>query len=165
MYNIIMTTDKSGYHEYTEAVRNLLSSSRYATISTVDGDGKPWAAPVWYAFSKSNASLYWWSPISAQHSKNIDQSNDCYITIFDSTAPEGEGFGVYIRAIAKQVPERKIDEIIELYNNSTKLFKLNHSNTTGAAPTRLYQAEPISIQVNDSLEINGFYTDIRRDIG
>lgn len=145
-----------------EKVTTIFNTIRYATISTVDESGKAWAAPVWYV-SDDQQTIYWWSPTATQHSKNIERSNDVYVTIFDSTAPEGEGLGLYIRAQATLVPDEKLDEVISLYNESTKIFKLNRENTSGNAPTRLYQATPDTIQINDGIESDGYYQDIRRD--
>lgn len=146
-----------------EKASTILSSIRYATISTVDDNGKAWAAPVWYVYDDKQ-TIYWWSPTATQHSKNIERNDDVYITIFDSTAPEGEGLGLYIRAKASIVPDEKLERVIDLYNQSTKIFKLNRENTTGDAPTRLYEALPDTIQINDGIEEDGFYQDIRRDI-
>lgn len=142
---------------------DILSSVRYATISTADENGKGWAAPVWYVFDEEK-NLYWWSSIDSQHSKNIGRDGEVYITIFNSSAPEGEGLGLYIRANAEQVPDEKLDKVIELYNSTTTQFKLDRENTTGNAPTRLYQATPTSIQVNDGIETDGFYQDIRHNL-
>lgn len=143
----------------------ILSRIRYATLSTVDENGRAWAAPVWYAFEKTDdIILYWWSSIDSQHSRNIARSSDVYITIFDSTAPEGDGLGLYIRAVAEQIPDDRLDAAIECYNTTTRQFKLNHENTTGIAPTRLYRARAVTIQVNDGRESDGFYQDVRRDI-
>lgn len=147
----------------SEQVKDILSSVRYATLSTTDESSKAWAAPVWYVFDEQK-TLYWWSPINSQHSRNIERSSEVYITVFNSTTPEGEGLGLYIRAKAEQVPDEKLDEVIKRYNSTTTKFKLNRENTTGNAPTRLYQATPTTIQVNDSVETDGFYQDIRRDV-
>ncbi|MFO0920837.1 MAG: pyridoxamine 5'-phosphate oxidase family protein [Candidatus Saccharimonadales bacterium] len=147
-----------------EIIKNILSTIRYATISTVDDNGKAWAAPVWYVFDETNMLLCWWSPINSQHSQNIERNDEVYITIFNSTTPEGEGLGLYIRANAKKVPDDKLDKVIDLYNSTTTQFKLNRENTTNNAPTRLYQADPITIQINDGIETDGFYQDIRRDV-
>lgn len=142
----------------------ILTNVRYATLSTVDENGRAWAAPVWYAFAQTgDLVLYWWSSVNSQHSQNIARSSDVYITIFDSTVPEGEGSGLYMRARAEQVPDDELDQAIEYYNATTRQFKLSRKNTTGTAPTRLYQARPITLQVNDGIENEGFYQDIRRD--
>ena len=146
-----------------QQVQTILARVRYATISTTDEYGKAWAAPVWYV-KDDQLTIYWWSSTSAQHSKNIERSSDAYITIFDSSAPEGDGLGVYIRAQAGLVADEELDRVIALYNQSTKLFKLSRENTSGGAPTRLYRAVPDTIQVNDGIETDGYYQDVRRDI-
>jgi len=144
-------------------VSSILRSVRYATVSTVDENGAPWAAPVWYvADNKDN--IYWWSPADSQHSKNIALDSNIYITIFDSTAPEGEGIGLYLRAEAYEVDGSDLDLAINLYNKSTKLFKLNRENCTGNAPTRIYKATTSQQWINDGIEQDGFYIDKRVDI-
>lgn len=147
-----------------EQIDRILANIRYATISTVDENGHAWAAPVWYVCDEHH-NYYWWSSQNAQHSKNIQLHHDVYITIFDSTATEGEGVGLYIQAFAKEVSSEKLEEVINLYNSTTTQFKLSKKNTTGKAPTRLYEARQISIQINDGQYDDGFYEDIRRDIG
>ena len=147
-------------------VKTILETVRYATLSTVDESGRAWAAPVWYVFDEregSEGGLYWWSPIDSRHSQNIERNGDVYITIFDSTTPEGKGVGLYIRAHAEQVPDDQLDGAIAHYNTITQKFKLSRTNTTGSAPTRLYRATPIRIYINDGVETDGFYRDIRRE--
>ncbi len=136
-----------------------MDSVRYATISTVDKNNNPWAAPVWYVYD--DETIYWWSPMESQHSKNIEQNSNVYITIFDSSAPEGDGLGVYISAVASEVESDSLDKVIDLYNTSTKIFKLNTENTSGDAPTRLYKAVIKSSWINSSSEKNGAYSDTR----
>lgn len=137
----------------------ILETIRYATISTIDADGKPWAAPVWYVFDNEN--IYWWSPIETQHSKNIAQNSEVYITVFDSTAPEGEGAGLYFRVNAAELSDDELNKAIELYNNSTSIFKLDKNNCTGRAPTRMYKAVIKEAWKNDGIEREGFYIDER----
>lgn len=145
-----------------EQVKTLFQSIRYATISTIDSAGRPWAAPVWYV--SDDDTVYWWSPVDSQHSKNIAHNPDVYITIFDSTLPEGDGFGLYLRAGANEVSEDELDSAMDLYNRSTKIFKLNRENCTGDAPTRMYKAVIQQRWVNDGVERDGFYIDQRNQL-
>lgn len=146
-----------------EKIKLILASTRYATISTVGEDGQPWAAPVWYV-SDDRLNIYWWSPTESQHSKNISANPKVYITIFDSTIPEGEGLGLYIRGHASTVDENELDEIISLYNSSTEKFKMSHDNCSTDAPTRLYKLIPYEMWINSGLERDGFYIDTREKI-
>jgi len=141
----------------------ILETIRYATVSTVDENGQPWAAPVWYVYDDKN--IYWWSPVDSQHSLNIANNPSIYITIFDSTLPEGKGLGLYMRANAQVVSGTgKIEQICDLYNQSTDVFKLSLENTSENAPTRLYIAEVTKTWVNSDSEVNAEYVDTREEI-
>jgi uncharacterized protein YhbP (UPF0306 family) len=141
----------------------ILSSNRYLTVSTVDENGNPWAAPVWYVCD-DDGSFYWWSPIASQHSKNIANNSNVYITIFNSQLPEGDGLGLYFQATASELPEGELDRVIELYNSTTKKFTMSRENCSGSAPTRLYKATPSKTWYNDGLERESFYTDVRKEL-
>ena len=142
-------------------LEKILRDNRYMTVSTVDQDGMPWAAPVWYAHD-NNGNFYWWSPIESQHSRNIKNNSNVYLTIFNSKAAEGDGLGLYIQATATELPKEELDAIIELYNSTTSIFKMSRLNCSGDAPTRLYKAIPSKIWHNDGLERDEHYTDIRK---
>lgn len=143
-----------------EKYQSILEKVRYCTVSTVDQDGKPWAAPVWYV-SDENDTIYWWSPTTSQHSENIAKNSNVYLTIFDSSAPEGEGLGLYIRAEAHEVSEEDLEKAMELYNASTVQFKMSRQNCCAPAPTRMYKATPREMWMNDGLERDGFWQDVR----
>ena len=144
-------------------VGEILATVRYVNVSTVDEKGQPWSAPVWYVFDQE-LNIYWWSSVHSQHSKNISQNSAVYLTIFDSTLPEGDGLGVYMRAKADEVPMRDLEKAMRLFNASTAAFKLDHLNCTAAAPTRMYKATPEQIWMNDGETKNGFYQDFRTEI-
>ncbi|MFO0920241.1 MAG: pyridoxamine 5'-phosphate oxidase family protein [Candidatus Saccharimonadales bacterium] len=140
--------------------KKILEKIRYATISSVDESGTPWAAPVWYVFDEDH-NVYWWSPVATQHSKNISNNPNVYITIFDTTVPEGEGVGLYLRAQASEITDEELDSAIERYNKSTAVFKLDRENCTGKAPTRIYKAVTKEVWTNDGETKDGFYIDKR----
>lgn len=146
-----------------DQISKILSSTRYATISTVDVDGNPWAAPVWYVVDDA-LNMYWWSPLESQHSLNIQNNNSVFITLFDSSAVEGEGLGLYIRSTVTEVPDSEIDTALELYNSSFMIIKIEHGECTGDAPTRLYKASPKQFWVNRGKEVGDFYIDYRESI-
>ncbi len=142
--------------------QNILATNSYATISTVDATGLPWAAPVWYVYE--NKTLYWWSSQSSQHSLNIALNGSVYVTIFDSTLPEGKGLGAYCRAEASEIQQNRLEEICKLYNATTQVFKLNKANCSGEAPTRLYQATIKKAWINSESIVNNQYVDSRVEI-
>ncbi|MCU0667354.1 MAG: pyridoxamine 5'-phosphate oxidase family protein [Patescibacteria group bacterium] len=146
-----------------DSVKQILQNVRYATISTVDDSPLPWAAPVWYVFDNA-LNIYWWSPVESIHSQNILNNGNIYITIFDSTLPEGKGIGVYMKADATKLPAEETEDVIKIYNASTTIYKLNMNNCSGDAPTRLYKATPKQLWINDGETQNGFWVDIRKEI-
>ena len=149
---------------YVQSMKaKILSEHRYLTVSTVDNEGNPWASPVWYV-TDENDNYYWWSPVTSQHSRNIENNPSVYITIFNPQLPEGEGLGLYIKATACKLPDNELDKIIELYNSTTKKFKMTRENCSGEAPTRLYKAIPSETWYNDGIETDGYYTDVRQAI-
>ena len=50
--------------------REILDTNRYMTLATADGDGRPWASPVWYAH-EGYTDLLWVSRPGARHSRNL----------------------------------------------------------------------------------------------
>ena len=50
--------------------RQIIDSSRYLTLATADGAGRPWACPVRYAH-EDYTSFMWVSRPGARHSRNV----------------------------------------------------------------------------------------------
>ena len=51
------SVERSGRDPATVA-REIVDANRYMTLATADGDGRPWAAPVWYAH-QGYTHLFW----------------------------------------------------------------------------------------------------------
>jgi general stress protein 26 len=146
-----------------DKVREITDKIVYATVATVDKNGQPWNSPVW-SFHDDNYTYYWCSWKENQHSKNIRDNEKIFIVIYDSTAPEGTGEGVYLQAKASEINDPdKIGEILE------KRSKLKPSNREvkefqGEYPRRWYKATPENIWLNDYGEIDGNYIDVRKEV-
>ena len=54
----------------TTVLRELLHANRYMTLATADGDGRPWASPVWFA-TADGRELFWASRPDTRHSRNV----------------------------------------------------------------------------------------------
>ena len=50
--------------------RGVIDANAYMTLATADGDGRPWASPVWFAHHGYTNS-YWVSRPDARHSRNL----------------------------------------------------------------------------------------------
>jgi len=94
----------------TKQAKKVIDTIQYIDLATVSGDGKPWNSPLWYV-RDDKYNFYFYSPKYTQHSKNIRNNGKGFVVIYDSTVPEGEGFGVYMTARVKELS--KVFEIEE----------------------------------------------------
>jgi len=88
------------------AAREIIDANLYMVLGTADADGTPWATPVYFA-PHEYRDFYWVSRPEARHSRNISARDGkaIAIVVFDSSVPIGTGRGVYMSAVAREVPE------------------------------------------------------------
>jgi hypothetical protein len=97
--------------------RAIVDGGRYMTLGTADSGGVPWVSPVWFALAPGGyRELLWVSDPQARHSRNLAARPEAAIVIFDSHAPVGTGRGVYMAAVAEQVPDAEIDRAIATFS-------------------------------------------------
>jgi len=119
--------------------RAIVDANRYMTLATADGDGIPWASPVWYAPVEYREFL-WVSSPEARHSRNIAARPQAAIVIFDSHQPGGWN-AVYLSVVAEQLED--VDEGIEIFSRhggSQGLRRWTRDDVTPPARHRLYRA-------------------------
>lgn len=146
-----------------EIINNIL----YITIATVSKDGQPWNSPVYSAFDR-DLNFYWFSDKDSQHSKNIRENKDVFIVIYDSTAREGTGGGVYISAEAYEIDNKDGTlEALEIMDSRIgKKKEREYEKFSGIAVLRVYKVIPQKVWVNDDeKDENGKYIrDIRVEV-
>lgn len=122
--------------------------------------------PVYSAYD-GNYNFYWASYVENQHSKNIRENENVFIVIYDSTVPEGTGFGVYMKGKAYQLGIKNIGEIIKalklLYGRKSKKPR-KPEEFLRLLPRRIFKFVPERVWVNSEGEIKGNYIDTRIDI-
>jgi nitroimidazol reductase NimA-like FMN-containing flavoprotein (pyridoxamine 5'-phosphate oxidase superfamily) len=102
--------------ELRALARRIIDSNLYMTLATADGDGLPWASPVYFA-PAGYRELLWVSVPDARHSLNIAARPEVGIAIFDSTVQPGEGRAVYVDARAEELTESPdFDRCLAAYN-------------------------------------------------
>lgn len=139
----------------------------YLTIASVDEHASPWNAPVYSAFDKQ-FNFYWMSSLASQHSKNICFNNKTFAVIYNSTVPEGTGFGVYLSGESHQLDSDNIDKI----NHGIAVMEARVGSTDrppasdylAPNPRRVYEFIPHQIWVNIVVRENGKNIDKRLDI-
>ncbi|MFH8280700.1 pyridoxamine 5'-phosphate oxidase family protein [Streptomyces sp. NPDC018322] len=71
-----------------ETVPRLLARHRYLVLGTADGEGRPWASPVFFA-ADGQHRVVWVSSPDSRHSRNTAARPEVAIAAFDTAAPVG----------------------------------------------------------------------------
>lgn len=153
--------------QLAQRAKEIIQKILYITIATVNNTGQPWNSPVYSAFDE-DYNFYWASDVNNQHSENIAQNNKIFLVIFDSTAKEGTGEGVYILAKAHQLTAedeiRKALSYLDGRVGKTKDPVTRVFEFMGDMPRRVYKAVPEKVWMNADGEVNGHYVDKRIEI-
>ncbi len=154
--------------KYLQKAKEIIASNIYMTIATSDKSGKPWISPVFFAYDDSN-NLFWVSNKESRHSKLIKENPQVAIVIFDSSAPEGEGDGVYFEAKVEELKDKeKIDQALEVFNKrvTKEEFRVKRiQDVTSDGVWRVYKAVPLEVsKLTEGEFINGQYVDKRVEI-
>jgi uncharacterized protein YhbP (UPF0306 family) len=126
----------------SERAREIVDGNRYMTLGTAGADGSPWVSPVWFA-PVEYRELLWVSSPSARHSRNIGGRPQVAIVVFDTTAPVGEGQGVYLEAEAEELAGDASAAGIDAYSRhsvATGAQAWTLEAISGPARLRLYRA-------------------------
>ena len=100
----------------------ILKSIHYITIATVCEDGSPWNSPV-SASVDAELNFTWGSNADNIHSRNINRDGRAFVVIFDSTAPEGTGEGIYMTGNAVELQDE--NDSIKKYRFTPKAAWIN----------------------------------------
>ena len=131
---------------YTRRAAQILRRIQYATLATVCADGTPWNSPV-YAIKDDELQLYWISDKQGQHSQNVRHNGQVFMVFYDSTVPEGEGEGVYIKA---SVRELESEDEIRRVRAIKKGVPDDPAQFLGDGVRRVYEALPEAVWMNDA---------------
>jgi len=84
------------------SAKAIIGKIHYINVATVNEDGSPWNTAV-SATHDDQLVFSWGSSPDNVHSQNIRRDGRAFVTIYDSTAPEGTGEGVYLRGRAEEL--------------------------------------------------------------
>jgi hypothetical protein len=140
----------------------ILRAIRYATVATADSQAHPWNSPL-YSVRDGDLNIYWVSDKQNQHSQNVRQNPQVFIVYYDSTAPPGQGAGVYFSATAAELGEpadiRAAGRLIDGDDFS------GVAEYSGDAVCRIYRARPTRAWINTFEERDGvFIRDYRVEV-
>ncbi len=147
----------------SQRAKEIVEKIIYITIATCSKDGQPWNSPVYSAFDE-NHTFYWGSDKNSQHSKNIAANNKVFLVIYDSTVPAGTGEGVYIKAKAGEVTDKKeMEKVVTLLKERAKRSYWKVDQLLGEGP-HLYKAILEKAWMNGEGKVDGVYIDTREEV-
>jgi pyridoxine/pyridoxamine 5'-phosphate oxidase len=147
-------SERRSEQDLAAVARKILDSNRYMTLATADGDGRPWASPVWYAH-EDYTDFLWVSRPEARHSRNLASRPELAIVIFDSTVPTGGAQAVYLEAMAEELGGAEREGGIAIYSRRSEAHGAGEwraADVIAPAPHRLYRArasELFVLEAND----------------
>ena len=152
--------------ELVAKAKKVIQDILYITIATSNKQNEPWNTPVYSAFD-DHYTFYWASWKENQHSKNIKENENVFIVIYDSTVPEGTGFGVYMKGKARQLGLKDSLEMAKalklLYQRKDKKIR-KPQEFLGLLPRRVFAFVPEKVWVNSAGDIHGNFIDTRVEI-
>ena len=131
--------------------KRIIEANLYMTLATADGEGRPWASPVWFAH-EGYAEFVWVSKPGARHSRNLAARPQVGIVIFDSTVGQGEAEAVYVEAEAEQLEGAEEERGIDIFNRRSESLgwpSWSVADVREPARHRLYRATASSLFVLD----------------
>lgn len=142
----------------------LIKKIEYINIASITPEGKPWNTPVYTAFDK-NLNFYWFSWKKNQHSVNVRNNPNVFVTIYDSTVPASTGVGVYFSGKAKELinPIDMVIGMTTVYKRSKHKMR-DIKEFLSHFPRRVYRFTPDQAWINGDSDINGNFIDIRREL-
>lgn len=142
----------------------IIKKIEYINIASITPEGLPWNSPVYTAFDK-NLNFYWLSYKKNQHSINVRNNPNVFVTIYDSTVPTGTGVGLYFKGHALEItnPKEMIIGLTVVYKRSKHKMRdiiefLSHF------PRRIYKFTPSKVWINGDGDIDGNFIDIRTEL-
>lgn len=144
--------------------KEIMEKIEYLNIASITLEGFPWNSAVYCSFDKE-LNFYWLSWKENQHSKNIRNNPNIFVTIYDSTVPASTGVGVYFQGKAYELTN-PIDIAVGLkcvYSRSMHKIKDVMMFLT-SYPRRVYKFVPEKVWINGTDDIEGNSIDIRTEL-
>lgn len=158
-YNTVVAMDK----KILTALK-IIRKIEYINIASITPGGMPWNTPVYTAFDH-DLNFYWLSWKENQHSVNVRNNSNVFVTVYDSTSPAGTGTGIYFQGTAKELhnPVEMIVGMKEVYKREKHKLRAVKEFLTHY-PRRVYRFAPKKAWINGDSDINGNFIDIRTEI-
>src|SRR6476620_7358910 len=97
--------------EPSELIRAFLETQSTLALATVDAEGQPYVAPLFYV-ADERLNLYWLSASTSRHSVNLVARKRVCATVYPSVWQWNDIVGLQIQGDAEIIPDDRIREQI-----------------------------------------------------
>ncbi len=150
--------------ELEQRAAEVIKNINYLNLATVTPENQAWNTPLFFGLDKE-LNLYWVSGKTSQHVINLKNSPSSYATVYDSTLPVGQGFGVYLQGKSSQITELKelAQAVLSIYSRQDKKVKaIQYFLKT--FPRRVYKTVPEKVWANGLEKREESNVDIRLEL-
>ena len=143
-----------------QVIREFLETQSTLSLATVNAEGHPETAPVFYV-SDDQFNLYWLSSTSVQHSVNLSARSHVSGSVCPAVWQWADIVGLQIKGEAKAISDERIrEQILLIY---LRKFQLPPSFDSMIASSTLYVLRPTWMRwVNNSVQF-GYKTELEFD--
>jgi len=129
-------------------INELIEKIPYIDMASVTPEGMPWISPLWTVYDEES-NFYWTSSPDSQHSINILNKDDVFITIYDSSVTS-DGWALYAFAEAYELKdETEIQKAINIFYKRKGKSPRPVEDFINDAPRRMYKAVTTKFWIND----------------
>ena len=139
--------------ETQKAIESLVHGQSTLVLSTVNADGTPHAAPLFY-LAGDELEFYWFSSTSSRHSENLIRSRNVAIAIYASTEHWREICGVQMRGAVENITDRKVRR--DVTRRYSERFHLGRIFRFALSSSSLYVLRPSWIRYIDNSRHFGY---------
>lgn len=142
-----------GDEALNKSLNKIFSTNILLSMASIKSGKESWIHTAFYAYS-SSLKLYYVSPPSAQHSKNINENQSVAVSIFDTHQnPTDHKSGVQIFGMCRKVAGEEVAEGLKLYSERfpwlSKYIKIPEDFDKGILESKLYVIIPSTIKILD----------------
>lgn len=149
---------------YLQSARDIIEKIEYFNVASITPEGLPWNTPVFYSYDQ-DLNFYWLSWKNTQHSINVENNPNVFITIYNSTLPVGSGNGVYMKGVVEELTNPiEIATGLKCHYNRSKHKMKDIVMFLTSYPRRVYKFIPEKVYFNGQRDIEGNYIDSRTEI-
>jgi uncharacterized protein YhbP (UPF0306 family) len=136
----------------TQIIRAFLETQSTFALATIDSDGSPQIAPLFYV-SDDRLNLYWLSLPSSHHSANLVRQPKVAAAIYPSVWQAADIVGVQLEGEARPIGDERIrEQILILY---LRKFQVPPEFDSLINSSTLYMLTPHWIRwIDNSVEFN-----------